>query len=236
MARTNVVVRMRAALCAFILVALALALSISAREAAAEGTLSFTDNFDPSASPLWNDYAGNWTAPDNCEYYASVPNNSPPTFTGLPFKLTDYTISVTVNSLGDGGIWVRSDGTNQDGLILVTGGHGYGQGVRGGDAGNSLYWQSYQNGTYGPEMNVVNFLFTPGKTYVIKVVVKGDTYSAFVNGSSTATTTLVDDTFPSGEVGLYDDQPNTTTGSGFGPPQSFSHFALTGTPEALVCP
>jgi hypothetical protein len=56
----------------------------------------------------------------------------------------------------------------------------------------------------------------------------GDTYSAFING--TLATTLTDTVGGSnGGVGLYDDQPNTTTGSGFGTPTTFSNFSLQGT-------
>ncbi len=72
-------------------------------------------------------------------------------------------------------------------------------------------------------------VFTPSATYDIRATVSGNTYSAFVNGSSTAATTLSDSTFPEGRVGLYGDQPNTTTGSGAGTPTSFSHFDLQGT-------
>jgi hypothetical protein len=53
-------------------------------------------------------------------------------------------------------------------------------------------------------------------------------YSAFVDDSSTPATTFVDSTFSSGRVGLYDDQPNVATGSGFGPAQSFSDFSVQG--------
>jgi hypothetical protein len=35
-----------------------------------------------------------------------------------------------------------------------------------------------------------------------------------------------------GEVGLYDDQPNTVTGSGSGTPTTFSSFSLQGTTPA----
>jgi hypothetical protein len=45
---------------------------------------------------------------------------------------------------------------------------------------------------------------------------------------------LVDNTFSHGEVGLYDDQPNTTTGSGSGAPTTFSNFSLQGTVGACT--
>jgi hypothetical protein len=194
------------------------------------GTITFTDNFTPSASPLWNNYAGNWTTSSGT-YFAQVPNNNPLTFTGVPFDLTDFGVTVTVNNLGDGGIWLRGDDTNRNGVLLVTGGNGYGQGGRGDSAGNSLYWTVIQNGDCPPscpELDMVTGVFTPGGTYTITVVVTDDKYSAFIDGSSSPATTLIDSTFSSGHVGLYDTQPNTTTGSGFGPPQSFSNFSLQG--------
>ncbi len=143
-------------------------------------------------------------------------------------------MSVTVNNLGDGGIWLRSDDTGNNGILLVTGGDGYGQGARGGPAGHSLYWHVVQNGVPSSEMDPVSGVFTPGDTYTIRVTVVGNTYSAYLNGSATPATTLVNNVFNSGYVGLYDTQPNTTTGSGFGPAQSFSNFSLSGTLVGLV--
>jgi len=69
----------------------------------------------------------------------------------------------------------------------------------------------------------------PGNTYTITVTAVGDTFSAYIDGSSTPVTTLTDSIAGSdGIVGLYDDQPNTITGSGFGTRTSFSNFSLTG--------
>jgi len=185
----------------------------------------FTDNFCNGASPLWNNYSGSWTT-SGCTYFATIPNNSPSATTEVPFELTDYTVTVTVNSLADGGIWNRSDGTNQNGILLVLGGNGYGQGNRGGNAGKSIYWHIVQNGVASVPQSEVDGVFTPGQTYTITVRVSGNTYSAYINGSSTPVTTLVNSTFASGRVGLYDDQPNTTTGTGSGDPTTFSNLIL----------
>ncbi len=63
--------------------------------------------------------------------------------------------------------------------------------------------------------------------FTVRVV--GDTYSVYVNNSASPVATFVDSTMPYGQVGLYDDQPNTS-GGGFGLPTTFSNFSLTGTP------
>ena len=198
---------------------LAFVLSVPASAA----TISFTDNFSPPSS-LWSNSTGNWTASGG-QYVAQQPNNNPGATTVLPFDLTSYTLTVTVNGLGDGGIVVRQ------GITLVLGGLGYGQGARGGNAGTAIYWGDGNN----PQQNQVNGVFIPGNTYTITVTDVGNTFSAFINGSSTPVTTITDSIAgPDGVVGLYDDQPNTTTGNGFGTPTTFSNFSLTGTTVSTV--
>jgi hypothetical protein len=72
--------------------------------------ITFTDDFTSGPSVLWNNYAGNWTASGG-QYYAQTPNNVPKTYTGLPFILADYTLTVTMVD-GDGGIFLRGDQNN----------------------------------------------------------------------------------------------------------------------------
>jgi len=188
------------------------------------GSVTFTDNFSPP-SALWSNSTGNWTATSG-DYFAQIPNNNPAAVTILPFDLTSYTLQATVNGSGDGGILARTNATDTQYVLLVLGGEGYGQGVRGGNAGNSIYWADSNNPS--ATLNLVTGVFTPGNTYTIKVTAVGDTYSAFING--VLTTTITDTVGGSdGGVGLYDDQPNTTTGSGFGTPTTFSNFSLQGT-------
>jgi hypothetical protein len=184
----------------------------------------FTDNFTPGPSPLWNNYAGLWTASGG-QYHAQVPNNTPLTYTGLPFILADYTLTVTMVD-GDGGIWLRSNENNpyDDYLLLVLGGNNYGLGARGGNAGTSIYFNTASE----RGVNEVDNVFTPGDTYTITVTARGATYSAYINGAVTPVTTFVASTIPPPQVGLYDDQPNTTTGRGFGTPTTFSSFSITG--------
>jgi hypothetical protein len=188
------------------------------------GPVSFSDTFSPPSSQ-WSNSSGSWTATGG-DYYAQHPNNNPIAATYLPYDLTSYTLNVTLNSLGDGGIIVRTNPADTQFVYLILGGEGYGQGARGGNAGTSLYWADSNNPTAID--GLVTGVFTPGNTYSIEVIASGDVFEAYVNGTLKSTFTDAAGGLD-GEVGLYDDQPNTTTGSGSGPATSFSNFSLTGT-------
>ncbi len=188
--------------------------------------VTFSDTFNPP-SPLWSNTLGDWTA-SNSQYFAQMPSNNPPTYSGLPYDLADLSVDVDVNSLGDGGIWLHADPNRANAVLLVTGGDNYGQGGRGGNAGTALYWHVVQNGSFSGPMNEVDGVFTPGQNYHLRVTVTGAAYAVYVHGGATAATTLTTAAIPHGRVGLYDDQPNVGAG-GFGPPQTFSNFQLQGT-------
>jgi hypothetical protein len=168
-------------------------------------TTIFTDNFDPGPSPLWTDLRGDWVG-SNGVYFAKLPNNNPVTYTGVPFILTDFTVSVDINGVADGGIWLDSDAAGVNGILLVTGGNGYGGGARGGIAGTSLYWHQVVNNVFSTMLNEVDNVFTdPGVENVqVEVQVSGNVYSAYVNGSATPVTSLTNSTFSCGRVALYD--------------------------------
>jgi len=169
----------------------------------------FTDNFDAGASALWSNLRGGWLAA-NGVYFATNPQNIPPTFTGLPFVLQNFAIDVDINQVADGGIWLRCDASGTNGVLLVTGGHGWGGGSRGGNAGRSLYWHviTPANWSSPPILNeAFNVFSNPGVENVhLRVEVVGNLYSVFLNGSSSATTSLTETnmTYDSGSVGLYD--------------------------------
>jgi len=169
----------------------------------------FTDNFDSGASAQWSNLRGDWTTAGGT-YYATVPNNLPATFTGLPFVLQNFAIDVDINQVADGGIWLRCDATGTNGVLLVTGGNGWGLGNRGGNAGTSLYWHviTQLNASNPQILNQAFNVFTnPGVENVhLRVEVVGNSYSAFVNGATNATTTLIEtnNTYSTGHVGLYD--------------------------------
>jgi hypothetical protein len=196
----------------------------------ASGGTSFSDTFSPPSSQ-WRNSIGNWTASGG-DYFAQSPNNNPPTYTALPYDLsnTNLSLTVTVNALADGGIWLDTDGTNKNGVPLVLGGGSYGEGQRGGAAGNSAYWDVATNGSFSNPLDEVSGVFTPGNTYTITVIVNGNTYTAYndpdghFDQNSTVLTTLVDNTYSHGEVGLYDNQPGP---GGSGTPTSFSNFSVS---------
>jgi hypothetical protein len=189
-------------------------------------TVNFTDNFSPPSS-LWSNSTGGWTASGG-NYYATVPNNETQAETDLPFDVQDYTLTVTVNSLGDSTIYVRTNAADTEWISLQLGGNGYGAGYRGGISGTSIYWQ---DSGHNVEYDAVTGVFIPGDRYTITVKAVGDTFSAYIDGSSTAVTSFTDATAgSSGEVGLGDDQPNVAAG-GYGTPTSYSDFSLTSVPE-----
>lgn len=200
---------------------------------AANAAVIFSDDFNSGASASWSNSSGAWTASGGT-YRPTIPRNDPTTYTGLPFQVTDFTISVDSIATGDSGIYLRSDGSNQNGVLLVLGGLGYGQGVRGGSAGTALYFHTIVNGVFSSALAEVDGIFTPGSNYDIDVTVDGNTYSAFVN--SVLATSFTTSLFSSGYVGLYDDQPNTISASGTGTPSAFDNFVLSSidVPEPLT--
>jgi len=181
----------------------------------------FTDNFEAGASPLWSNVRGAWTASDGV-YSATYPQNIPPTFTGLPFVLENFAVEVDINRVADGGVWLRCGALGTNGVVLVTGGFGWGSGIRSGNAGRSLYWHviTPQNWSSPPVLGEVDNVFSnPGVQGVhLRIEVVGNRYSAFLNGSTNATTVLVETNaiYSSGHVGLYDFSE-----------QSFDNFVLS---------
>jgi len=144
----------------------------------------------------------------------------------LPFDLTDYTLTVTTVA-GDGGIWLRSTETspyNGDSILLVVGGNGYGQGGRGGDAGTSIYFGTSSNGA----INEVEGVLTPGDTYTVAVKAEGSTYSVYLTAQPLPSIPSCSARFRAVRGGLYNNQPKSVSGSGSGPPTTYSNFSLTG--------
>lgn len=191
---------------------LALLLAVSLWVAGRAQVVIFTDDFTAGPSASWDNAVGGWFV-SNGVYDAASPNNAPFTFSGLSFDLIDFSVTVDVIDLQDGGIWLRA-ADNQNGILLVTGGNG--------GTGTGLYWHEVVNGNAGAALNAVSGLFTSGVSDVtITVKVEGSVFSAFVNGSSTPATTLTSSLYTSGRVGLYD----------FSTLQTFDNFTLSVVPE-----
>lgn len=208
-----------------------LAVGLGAAVPATASAYTFSDDFN-NPSPLWSDSSGGWEASGG-DYAASSPNNNPEAVTYLQRSVSndDLVVTVTVNGLGDGGIIFDSGAVE-----LVLGGNNYGQGGRGYPDGTMAYWGNAAGmGGYNAQAGI----FIPGDTYTITVMVDGDTYTGYKDpdgvfdaNSVMLTAPFISNAATSGYVGLYDDQPNRTTGGGFGPPMSFSDFRLQqGVPE-----
>jgi hypothetical protein len=180
-------------------------------------SLSYTADFSPP-STLWSNSIGNWTASGG-RYFAQNPSNNPETYSGLPFDFTNsgFSVTVTINNLRDEGIWLDTDGSRNNGILLVLGGNG--------GIGNWAYWHVFRNGGHSAPLEVNTNAFTPDLTYTVTAVINGNTYQAFedpdgvFDAKSVLLTTLIDDTYSHGKVGLYD----------FFPATSFSNFSVSGT-------
>lgn len=181
--------------------------------------VTFTDTFDPAPSALWSNTRGNWTGGSGL-YFAQVPTNNPTTYTDLPFDLSDFSITVDVSSASDGGIWFRTDGTPDNGYLLVFGGGGYGSGQRGGGAGNSIYIHRVEHGAYSVPLALVAGVIVPETSHTFRLDGVGNVFTVLVDNAPV--TQLVDSTYATGQVGLYDF--GTVT-----PKQVFTRVELSGT-------
>jgi len=192
-------------------------LTVSATTTFARAATLFFDDFNSgAASPAWSNTLGNWTA-DGDVYRAQIPNNFPNahSFVSTFPSLTDFSVTVDVNTARDGGVWLRasSDPTSSvgvTGILLIF--------LNDGRAPNTLFWHEVI-GSYGSEHNSVSNQFLVN--FSLRIDVQGNTYSAFVNGSSTPATTFISDKFTSGYVGLYDHDIFP------GDEQSFDNFQLS---------
>ena len=160
----------------------------------------FFDDFNAGASILWNNEVGSWSATGGV-YDSLSPSTRPNALSSLPFELTDFSVELDINNVSDGGIWLRSasaaTGIGRTGVLLVTGGN-----TR---TGTGLYWHVVTGDSYGSNLNTVSGIFANGVSDPhLRVEAHGNTYSAYVNGSTVAATTLTNSAFSSGRVALYD--------------------------------
>jgi hypothetical protein len=158
--------------------------------------LIFADNFDNGASSLWGNEVGNWQQTQG-NYDSQNPNNSPLTYSSLPYLLKDFSIELDINNVQDGGVFLRST-DNNNGVLFVTGGEI--------GTGTGFYWHIIQDGVVSGILNPsVSGLVQPGISNIhLKIEVVGDNYSVFLNNDLTPITTLTTSLFSSGQVALYD--------------------------------
>lgn len=180
----------------------------------------FVDDFDNGPSPLWGNEIGDWTAQGGV-YFAQAPSNNPPTRTFLPLVYRNIDLEVDVNSLRDGGIFLRYN-QNGDGVLLVLGGGGGGNHPSGGPGNDGLYWHTFINDNITGTFGAVGGLGILDQNVHLRVVACGDTYAVYLNDSETPATQLVTGQYASGRVGLYDFSVLS--------PQSFDNFFMQWTP------
>jgi hypothetical protein len=158
----------------------------------------FSDDFATGPSPLWGNESGGWAA-SGSGYYATSPNNAPNAFSSLPFELSDFSVDFDINDVSDGGIFLRAASVpgstfGIQGILLN---------FKVPDGGGRAYWHIFYDGaTVSVPLNPEYLDYGPNPH--LHVEVSGDTYSVFVNGSSTPLTTLTSSTFSKGRVALYD--------------------------------
>ncbi len=182
----------------------------------ANAAVLFTDTFTSGASPLWGNEVGDWVASGGA-YYATAPNNMPNAYSSLPFNLTDFAIDFDVNNVSDGGVFLRmtpAPGTTfgVKGILLN---------LKVPDGGPKIYWHVFNGDTATPPLNIAYVPY--GNNPHVHIEVSGNTYAAFLDGSSTPATTLVASDYSSGRIALYDF-------SG----QSFDNVVLTQVPEPVA--
>jgi hypothetical protein len=150
--------------------------------------LPFSDDFNSGASAHWGNERGNWAAVGGV-YDAGAPNNNPLTASLIDIPLTSFALDVDINNVSDGGLWLRADAGAHNGILLVT-------------KPGQLYWHIVTADNAGSILNPANP--STGSNPHLKVIVSGDTYWAYVNGSATPATTLTTSARSSGFAGLYD--------------------------------
>lgn len=197
---------------------IALAAAVAASPAAA--LVVFSDDFNAGASAAWGNQVGSWRTGAGT-YDATNPGNSPVTYTDVTTQtgLTDFVLDVDVNELDDGGIWLRSNynAGSINGVLLVTGGSG--------GSNDGLYWHTVQNGSYSGAQNSATQSGLQGTNRHIRVVVSGNTYTAYLDGSLSPFTSLTTNLFASGSAGLYDFSP--TSGASDPRGQTFDNFQIS---------
>jgi hypothetical protein len=204
-----------------------LATACAFASSSAPATTLFFDDFNSGASSAWGNQRGNWRVTGGV-YDATNPSNNPVTYSDVTTfpALTDFIVDVDVNAVDDGGIWLRSNfnGGSINGVLLVTGG--------GGGNNNGLYWHTVVNGGFSPILNNVIQPGLQGTNHHLRIMVTGNTYSAYLDGAGSPFTTLTIALFTSGAAGLYDFSPTSGASSPLG--QTFDNFRISAVPGPAI--
>jgi len=172
----------------------------------------FSDNFDSGANYAWGNETGEWYTAGGVYKSKNIPAYS--SVTTFP-NLTNFEVNVDIKNLHDGGIMLRSSDWD-NGVALITGGWG--------GHFNGLYWHVKVNGSWGVPLNKKAIPGLLGSDVSLRIVVNGNTYSAYINGSTTPATILVNSQFSSGKVALYNNSA-----------QAFDNFSIS-IPNATSVP
>jgi hypothetical protein len=174
----------------------------------------FFDDFNAGASASWGNEAGNWSASGGV-YTAGSPNNFPNSHSFVnTISLTEFAVNVDVANKQDGGIWLRAgnaaNAEGAQGILLVFVGNG------------NVYWHEVtESGGDGPVLNITCCV---PDNFSLHVEVQGDTFSAFINGSAIAATTLTSNLFAAGFAGVYSNSAG----------MSFDNFGITTVPGPIA--
>lgn len=181
-----------------------------------------TFDTEEHATRWWNNERGNWAVTDGA-YAAGAPDDHPATYSSfrLPHAasaprtefvpLTDFLIELDVvnatftNFNLNGGIWVRSRLTsNEPDAALL------GFGDRFPWSSGDLWWQRWHEAGGQSPQDTAADVYDAGDTIHLRVEVRGNTYTAYLNDSPTPTTEITTAEYPTGRVALFDNAPAGT--------------------------
>lgn len=166
--------------------------------------------FETGQNPAawWNNERGNW-ATSGGGYSASVPSGGPATYNSFRLPQTDFSVELDIvraslaNLTTNTGVWLRSGlpGQEPSGVLLALGdAFPWGAG--------DVYWQRWNGTSWQGPLGQVSGVFSEGDGVHVRIDVRGDTYTAYLNDSAAPTTQLVTPDYPAGRIALFD---NATT-------------------------
>ncbi|MBK8268940.1 MAG: hypothetical protein IPK83_11805 [Planctomycetes bacterium] len=168
------------------------------------------DTFDSGPNPRWLGERGSWTIAGG-GYSAGAPNLNPATYSSFMLPMTDFSVefdvvrATYVGFTGNTGVWLRSalTGFQPSGVLLSLGDlPPYNTG--------DVFWTRWNGNGYSAPEGVVQGLYNEGDTVHMRVDVRGNTYTAYINDATTPTTTLVTPDYPAGKIALFDNASTDT--------------------------